>query len=108
MCIAISQLYDNIKLELTEFNNYCLPNQSEDSEYYNPKADSSVEHQYVNIVLGAKQEERFAVVLFYNHTKFVSEELVFTNLTKIPDAVTTDINGALYIEHYNNKSQNSY
>lgn len=58
--------------------------------------------------LDAKQEEKYMVVLFKNHQKFISNELVFTNLYQVPDRTTIDAEGALSIEHNNDASQDSY
>jgi hypothetical protein len=51
--------------------------------------------------LREKQEEKFAVVIFANHKKYVSDPLVFTNLYKIPDSTAIDVLGALSLEHGN-------
>jgi hypothetical protein len=52
-------------------------------------------------------EEKFKVILFYNHKMFVSNELVFTNLDNVPDFTTLALGAALSIEH-GNKSMESY
>jgi hypothetical protein len=58
--------------------------------------------------LRARDEERFLVVLFHNHNKILSEELVFDNLDDVPNPTTIDAAGALFIEHYNDASKDSY
>ena len=66
---------------------YCDPKNPEGSEglqiYLNPQAT----------------EEKFKVVLFYNHEMFVSNELVFTNLDDISDKTTLEEGTALSIQH---------
>ena len=54
-----------------------------------------------------RQEEKFKVVLFYNHEKYESNELVFTNLETVPDATTLDSADAIEITHSTN-SMESY
>ena len=48
------------------------------------------------------EEEKFMVILFYNHEMFKSGELVFRNLDEIPDTTTLDKNGSVFIEHNKN------
>lgn len=52
-------------------------------------------------------EEKYCVIIFYNHTMYKSEPLVFTNLNPPQDASASDQNGALYIEHLE-KSRDTY
>jgi hypothetical protein len=54
-----------------------------------------------------KKEEKFKVVLFYNHEKFVSNELVFTNADEVVDKTTLDVNGSIKIAHGTN-SKDTY
>jgi hypothetical protein len=56
----------------------------------------------------SRPTEKFKAVLFKNHEKYESNELIFTNLTNILDSQIVDAIGALSIEHYNNDSRNSY
>jgi len=76
--------------------------------YFLPKAGSGEGFASVYLDPGLK-EEKFKVVLYYNHERFVSNELVFTNLDKdkIPDGATMDATDAIYIEHDTN-SMESY
>lgn len=53
------------------------------------------------------KEEKFKIVLIYNHVKYESKELVFTNKDDIPDPSTKDSTAALYIGHHTN-SQDVY
>ena len=46
--------------------------------------------------------EKFKVVIYYNHEKFESNELVFTNLDPIVDKTTLDSNDAIVIKHGTN------
>ena len=95
---------------LTSLNNSGLPGSDEEKKdpHYKPKSDA----QAITIELDAKQEEKFMAIIFANHKKFVSNELVFTNLTPIPDTTSIDATGSLFIEHYKRgevcNSQNSY
>ena len=56
-----------------------------------------------------KKEEKFKVILFYNHEKFESNELVFTNLDAnlLVDEIIKDQIPIIEIEHGNN-SMDSY
>ena len=66
--------------------------------YFDKKSD-----QFLTVYLDPnKTEEKFKVVLFYNHEKFVSNELVFTNRDEIPDPTTLDSAAAITISHGNN------
>lgn len=55
-----------------------------------------------------QQEEKFVVVLFYNHVMYKSNELVFTNADEVPDKATLDMSDALLIEHLDNSYDNYY
>ena len=46
------------------------------------------------------------VVLFYNHTMYKSNELVFTNEDVIPDKTTLDKGDILIFEHLENSADN--
>lgn len=47
-------------------------------------------------------EEKYKVVLFYNHTMYESNELIFTNEDNIPDKTTRDKGDILIFEHLDN------
>ena len=44
-------------------------------------------------------EEKYCVIIFYNHAMYKSEPLVFKNINPPQDEQASDQNGALYIEH---------
>ena len=48
-------------------------------------------------------QEKYKVVLFYNHEKFESEPIIFSNLDDL-NGIKTDKNGALSIEHMEGSS----
>lgn len=95
---------------LSSLNNSGLPGSDEQKKdpHYKPKSDLKA----ITIELDAKQEEKFMAIVFANHKKFISNELVFTNLTPIPDITSIDATGSLFIEHYKRgevcNSRNSY
>ena len=54
----------------------------------------------LNIYLSPNvEEEKFKVVVYYNHERFDSNELVFTNTDPVVDPTTIDINDAISIKH---------
>ena len=53
------------------------------------------------------KEEKFKVILFYNHEMYESNVVVFTNEDSVPDATTVDKSDAIVIEHGEN-SQDTY
>lgn len=69
--------------------------------YFVPKA---VENEgYLSVYLTPDvATEKFKVVIYYNHEKFESNELVFTNLDPIVDKTTLDSNDAIVIKHGTN------
>ena len=101
---------------LTFYNNYGIPaSYDEKTQKLNKKVNSLDSTATVSLNMSPKKsEEKFVAVLFYNHKKFVSNELMFDNLTEIPNNVSIDANGALTLEHYKTtgekeaKSQDSY
>lgn len=55
---------------------------------------------YLTVYLNpGMKEEKFKVILFYNHNKYESNELVFTNKDKVPDSITMDESDAIFITH---------
>jgi hypothetical protein len=58
--------------------------------------------------LRRRDEEKFMVVLFHNHEQIKSNELIFNNLDIVPEPTIMDANGALYLEHNNSASRDSY
>ena len=53
------------------------------------------------------KEEKFKVILFYNHEMYESNVVVFTNSEGVPDATTVDKSDAIVIKHGEN-SQDTY
>jgi hypothetical protein len=87
---------------LTTYNNYGIPTTCiEGTNKLTKKVDTTkTSTGTVSLNMRPKSEEKFIAVLFYNHEKFVSNELIFDNLTEIPNNVSIDANGALTLEHY--------
>jgi hypothetical protein len=54
-----------------------------------------------------RQEEKIVAVLFYNHEKYISNELVFTNDNTIIDPAILERGDILTIVH-GDKSQDAY
>lgn len=77
----------------------------EDGENYNEKRDTD-EILGINLDTTIKTE-KIKAVLYYNHTKYESNEIEFTNLNPYTEQDAADQNGALYIEHGEN-SKDSY
>jgi hypothetical protein len=76
------------------------------SNYY-LNASPKPEESYLTIYLNSnKKEEKFKVVVFYNHQKYVSDELVFTNADEVPDTTTLDVNASITISHGNQSNSN--
>jgi hypothetical protein len=78
-----------------------------DGKYYHVKRPDPSEG-FLKVYLNPeKKEEKFKVVIFYNHEKYVSDELVFTNADELVDTTTLDANASISIAHGNN-SNNTY
>ena len=56
---------------------------------------------------GNRVEEKYKVILFYNHEMYESDEIDFKNLDDIPDPATADKTDAIVIKHGEN-SQDTY
>ena len=54
-----------------------------------------------------RQEEKYAMVVFYNHVKFVSNELRFSNIVDISTRELAETSGSILIEH-GEKSKQAY
>lgn len=52
------------------------------------------------------EKETFKAVVFYNHDKFISNELEFTNADDVPDKALLDKSDALVIRHVTNSRDN--
>lgn len=86
-------------------DNCGIPSEEEDSGFYK-KRGGAIDCEFVlnNYV----QTEKIKAVLYYNHEKFISNTLEFNNAAIVTDSNAIDANGALYIEHYNEASKDSY
>jgi hypothetical protein len=94
---------------LTEYNNYGLPSATtvvDGVEYYEKRPDIG-EDCITQIMDTQLHEEKYCVIIFYNHAMYKSEPLVFTNDNPPQDGVASDQTGALYIEHGKN-SRDTY
>ena len=94
---------------LTEYNNHGLPSATttvEGIEYYEKRPDIN-EDCITQIMDTQIHEEKYCVIIFYNHTMYKSDPLVFTNANPPQDGVASDQSGALYIEHGTN-SRDTY
>ena len=66
-------------------------------------AKPTIEEGSVTLFLDPNlKEEKFVVVVFYNHEIFKSGELIFTNSDEFEDFYSVDKSNAVYIEHGNN------
>jgi hypothetical protein len=82
---------------LTDYNNVGIPSEDEQNEGY----CAVKTNDGLTIELRRKDEERFCAVMFHNHEKIISTELVFNNLDNVPDPTIMDNIDALFIEHNN-------
>lgn len=94
---------------ITNFDSPCYTKvcvNSENKEVHDLKTvgDNGTLTQYMQYNL---KEEKYMVVLFYNHVMYKSNELVFTNEDTIPDKTTADQGDILIFEHLEN-STDSY
>lgn len=84
-----------------DLDNFGIPGKGEkvDGKFRNqtklPAGENTTEY-YMQYDLA---KETFKAVVFYNHDKFISDELVFTNVDDIPDKSTLDKSDALVIKH---------
>lgn len=70
-------------------------------DYFVPKPASG--EGYLSVYLTPDiATEKFKVVIYYNHERFDSNELVFTNLDPVVDKTTLDTNDAIIIKHGTN------
>lgn len=84
--------------------NYGLPsatNVIDGVTYYEKRPDIG-EDTITRVMDIQAPEEKYCVIIFYNHTMYKSEPLVFTNVNPPQDASASDQNGALYIDHSTN------
>lgn len=97
--------------ELSSIYNYGLPIYDEfiekDGNYYFSDKVQATNTLAIRMMDGQRKEEKYKVVLFYNHEMYESNEVVFTNLDDVVDPTTADKNGAIVITHGTN-SQETY
>jgi hypothetical protein len=90
--------------------NYGLPVYDDfiqrDGKYYFSDVVKLTNTRAIRLMDGQRSEEKYKIVLFYNHEMFESEELVFTNLDEVIDVTTADTD-AIVITHGSN-SQETY
>ena len=91
--------------------NYGLPIYDDftlkDGNYYFSDKAQTTNTMAIRMMDGQRVEEKYKVVLFYNHEMYESNEVVFTNLDDIVDPTTADKNAAIIITHGTN-SQETY
>ena len=101
--------FDRTSSATTVVKNYGLPSAIvtvDGIDYYEKRPD--VGEDTITRVLDTElHEEKYCAIIFYNHAMYKSEPLVFTNQNPPQDGVSSDQNGALYIEHGNN-SRDTY
>ena len=102
--IQVSSLVDDIE---SIKDNLGLPQSykestSDGNTYWDkkPTGDYGLLKVYLDPMMS---QEKYKVVLFYNHEKFESEPIVFSNLDDL-NGIKTDKNGALSIEHMEGSS----
>ena len=92
--------------EMTEFADFGLSDQDNETGFHQVAADPAT---YATIEMRHdEQEEKFIVVLFYNHVMYKSNELIFTNADEVPNKAMLDAADALIIEHLDNSYDNYY
>lgn len=94
---------------LIEYNNHGLPSaiiNVDGVDYYEKRPDVG-EDSIIQVLDTNLSEEKYCVIIFYNHAMYKSEPLVFTNQNPPQDGAASDQYGALYIEHGNN-SRDTY
>lgn len=91
------------------FDNFGIPKEKGDiiegkvrNQVKLPEGENIAEY-YMNADLVS---ETFKAVVFYNHDKFVSDELLFTNADDIPDKSLLDKSDALVINHATDSRDN--
>jgi hypothetical protein len=93
--------------------NVGLPGEDSNNPGYNLKKPAAADSNRSLIQLMYRNGENpratqtFKAVLFYNHNKYESNTITFTNDSDIPDLSAADIDGALSIEH-GDYSQETY
>ncbi len=89
---------------IADAKNIGLPDQNlDDPSHYVKKDNSALELTFVNPV----RTESIKAVLFYNHEKIISNELIFTNDAEVLTSTEVNLEGEIVIEHGLN-SQDTY
>ena len=92
--------------EMTELADFGLSDKDNETGFHQVAADPAT---YATIEMRHdEQEEKFVVVLFYNHVMYKSNELIFTNADEVPNKTMLDAADALIIEHLDNSYDNYY
>ena len=78
-----------------------------DGEYYFAHKALETNTLLRRMMDGNLKEEKYKIILFYNHEMYESEEIVFSNLDEVPDTTTVDKTDAIVIKHGEN-SQETY
>lgn len=101
--------FDRLSTSSTKVYNHGLPSTSitiDGIEHYD-KRPGLGEDVITRVLDTELSEEKYCVVLFYNHTMYKSSPLIFTNQNPPQDGNASDQTGALYIEHSTN-SRDTY
>ena len=81
---------------MAEYDNFGLPQESKDGKYIS----RSLTDLLLDIRMEpGRQEERFKVLLFYNHQMIESNILTFINTEDVPNEYLVDAKDSLRIEH---------
>ena len=78
-----------------------------DGQYYFSDKVQGTNVSAIRMMDGQRVNEKYKVVLFYNHEMYESNEVEFTNLDDVVDPTTADKNDAIVITHGTN-SQDTY
>lgn len=96
---------------IEKLDNFGIPGKGEkvDGKFRNQIKLSAGENTTEYYMQHDLTKEVFKAVVFYNHDKFISDELEFTNADDIPDKSTLDKSDALIIKHKEKgNSQDNY
>ena len=72
--------------------------------YWSNKAFVST-HLLTRLMSMSMEQEKYQVILFYNHEMYQSDEIVFTNLDPVVNEQTADATAALSIQHGENSQE---
>ena len=101
-------LCKNSKIEVQNFG---LPIYDDfickDEKYYFSSKTINTPTFATRMMDGTRKEEKYKIILFYNHEMYESNEIVYTNLDDVPDPATVDKTDAITIKHEEN-SQETY